>query len=87
MGKLMNNSCKTDETIIKRANMELHKLEVQFYEQVRFEIFNEGKQKYIVETLCKLWKQLKKVSKYVWILSVELETLQKGTLFQSSSRA
>jgi ubiquinone/menaquinone biosynthesis C-methylase UbiE len=51
--------CKVDKIIVKKANIELHKLEAQYYDQVHFEIFNEAEQKYIDETLSKLWKQLK----------------------------
>lgn len=44
---------------IKKANIELHKREAPFYEQVHFEIFNEAEQKYVDETLSKLWRELK----------------------------
>jgi ubiquinone/menaquinone biosynthesis C-methylase UbiE len=48
-----------EETKVKKANIELHNVEAQFYDQVHFEIFNEAEQKYIDEKLSKLWTELK----------------------------
>jgi demethylmenaquinone methyltransferase/2-methoxy-6-polyprenyl-1,4-benzoquinol methylase len=47
------------EIEVKEANIEHFKLEARFYDQVHFEIFNEAEQKYIDETLSRLWKELK----------------------------
>ena len=43
----------------KKANIDLHKLEARFYDQVHFEIFNEAEQRYIVENISKLLEGIK----------------------------
>jgi demethylmenaquinone methyltransferase/2-methoxy-6-polyprenyl-1,4-benzoquinol methylase len=47
------------EIEVKEANVEHFKLEARFYDQVHFEIFNKAEQKYIDETLSRLWKELR----------------------------